>query len=211
MEEIILQGEKLTLLPERALWWAARRTIIVSDVHWGKSGHFRKFGIALPSKTQCGDSQRLADVLHRYNADRLIITGDLFHSRYNKEVEAFTQWRAQHAGLHIDFVTGNHDILPREKYHAWNLEIHEDGLAESPFYFAHDAVQHPELFTIHGHIHPGIRVPGGRQSGAMPCFCINAHRMILPAFGQFTGTHRIQPQEFRGIYVVGDGKVLQCK
>ena len=209
MSELILCGEHLQLLPQRAVWWAAKKTLILSDVHWGKSGHFRKAGIAMPIGTQAQDGQRLSQIVQQFTAERMIIAGDLFHSRFNNEVADFGHWRAAYSSLHIDFVMGNHDILTEAHYHEWNLTIHKDGMEEGPFFIAHDNEQH-ELFTIHGHIHPGVRLPGiGGET--LPCFAIGSDCMALPAFGLFTGFKRVQLSEYNHLYVVGDGKVLQLK
>lgn len=210
--EILLQGERLLLLPERAVWWPAQKTLLVADVHWGKSAHFRKHGIPMPGGTQDRDSLRLAQIIREYGAARLVVAGDLFHSRHNSEVADFGRWRAAQAGLHIDFVIGNHDILDRALYEEWKLEVHAAGLSLGPFYITHDQSPHTDLYTIHGHIHPGIRISGpGRQGLTLPCFGINADCMVLPAFSEFTGRKLVQPGDYSRIYVIGEGKVLQLK
>lgn len=212
MTEILLQDEQLQLLPERAVYWPSRNTLILSDLHWGKSAHFRKHGIPMPGGTQEKDGLRLAGIVRRYGAERLIIAGDFFHSRHNQEVEDFGRWRAAHQALHIDFILGNHDILPRQAYESWDLAVHETSLLEAPFFIAHDDVQHPDHFTIHGHIHPGVRLHGmGRQSFTLPAFCINRSCMVLPAFGEFTGCKVVGARDYERIYVVGDGKVMAWK
>ena len=63
MLEIELEGEKIALLPERALYWPAQHTLIVADLHWGKAGHFRKNGIAIPAQAQQRSAYALQ--LHR--------------------------------------------------------------------------------------------------------------------------------------------------
>jgi DNA ligase-associated metallophosphoesterase len=209
-QEISLQGEQLHLLPERAVWWPAKRAMILSDVHWGKSAHFRKHGIPMPGSTQQHDAVRLAAILRHYRAEQLIIAGDLFHSRHNSEVDDFTHWRKAHAQLHIHFVMGNHDILSPQFYHSLNFEVHRDGLVTGPFYIAHDDAGHEGLYTIHGHLHPGVSLRGlGVKAVSLPCFAIGAHAMILPAFGRFTGCKRIEPGHFRNVYVIGEEKVMQ--
>lgn len=210
--ELLLQGERLYLLPERAVWWPAQKTLIVSDLHWGKSAHFRKHGIPMPGGTQEKDSMRLAGLVRQYGTERMIIAGDCFHSQHNKEVDGFGTWRAAHAALHIDFIPGNHDILPLHFYDDWRLTVHEQGLLTAPFFISHDEVQAPAHFTIHGHIHPGVRLQGpGRYAFPLPAFCIGVDCMVLPAFGQFTGCHLVKASSYRQVFVIGDGKVLQWK
>lgn len=212
MMEILLEEERLQLLAEHAVWWPAKKTLLLSDLHWGKSAHFRKNGIPMPGGTQDKDAQCLAKLVRDYSAERLIIAGDFFHSRHNKEVDNFGLWRAAHSALHIDFVLGNHDILPRQAYDSWELMVHEHSLLVAPFFISHDAVQNPEHFTIHGHVHPGVRLQGlGKQAFTLPAFCLNETCMVMPAFGEFTGCKIVRGQDYRKIYVVGDGKVMLWK
>lgn len=211
MLEIDLAGERVGLLPQKALWWPAQKTLVIADVHWGKGGHFRKHGIALPMRTGQANETRLAALVADFGAARLVIAGDLFHSADNAEVENFTHWRRSHASLHIDFVMGNHDILPRERYAGWNLMLHEQTLSIAPFLIAHDCVE-SDAFVIHGHIHPGVRVGGrGRAGVAVSCFAADKRRMILPAFGAFTGNYYLRPEDFGRMYAVGEEEVIELK
>ena len=208
-QQISICGEAWILLPERAVWWPTEKALLIADVHWGKGGHFRKHGIAIPSATQNADAARLSGIIAQYAPERLIIAGDLFHSRHNAEVEAFAQWRATHQNLHIDFVLGNHDAYTTAHHERFGLCVHPESLAIGPFLIVHDdAVTREGLHTIHGHLHPGVRVPG---AGMFPAFCIGERVSILPAFGQFTGCARVDPRTYREVFVVGDGKVMRVK
>ncbi len=212
MLEIALQGEQVFLLAERALWWPAQKALIVSDMHWGKGGHFRKHGIAIPVHAQTGDEVRLAQLVKHYNAERLIVAGDMFHSKQNKEVDMFAHWRTAHSSLHIDLVVGNHDILPASKYLDWDLTVHKDSYTIGPFVLVHDHVEGIEGFMIHGHVHPALRISGkGNQSFRLCCYCHDEHRMILPSFGSFTGSHNVKADDHEHIYVIAEDKVLQWK
>ena len=213
MLEIILQGEKMQLLAERALYWPVQHTLIVADLHWGKSAHFRKHGIAITGNTQSADEMRLARLVRELKIERLVVAGDLFHSKENKETDLFEHWRNAHTALHIDLVTGNHDILPAEMYKSWNLALHEEGLYSGPFFIAHDVPEDCNTFCIHGHVHPAIRI---KQKGHHPtlklnCFCEDEHRFILPAFGQFTGNYILESSEHKHIYVIAGDEVLRWK
>jgi DNA ligase-associated metallophosphoesterase len=212
MFEIELRGEQIFLLPECAVWWPAQKTLILSDMHWGKGGHFRKHGIAIPVNAQANDEAKLAKLVTTYKADRLIIAGDMFHSRNNKEVDMFVHWRDAHAALQIDLVAGNHDILPAEKYQKWNLNFFKDDYFIGPFLIAHDEVPGADTFVIHGHVHPAVRISGrGNQSFKLCCYCQDERRMILPSFGQFTGSHIVSAEDYKHIYVIAEDNVIQWK
>lgn len=211
MLSIQLQGEEIQLLAERALHWPAQKTLIVADLHWGKTAHFRKNGIAIPGASQQQDEIRLAQLIRQYNVERLVIAGDLFHSKGNNEVDSFSHWRTMHTSLHIDLVTGNHDILPAEKYLSWNLNM-ADGLNISPFFISHDVPKTCDSFCIHGHIHPAIRITGkGNQAIRLSCFCEDEGRLILPAFGQFTGKYTLNADDHKHLYVIADTTVMKWK
>jgi len=208
IQSVVVAGEEIVLLPERAVWWPARKALIVADIHWAKSGHFRKHGLAMPAGIQAADGLRLAKLVRQYQAERLIVAGDFFHSHYNAEVDDFSHWRRQHPDLHLDFIRGNHDMLAPEFYRQWNFHTYETGLEIGPFYITHDAVEKPGSFTIYGHLHPGLRLGGGRP---LPCFCFTKDSLLLPAFGSFTGFKIIAPANYSQVYVAGEGKVLQLK
>lgn len=213
MLSIELKGESLQLLPERAIFWEKEKTLIIADLHWGKAAHFRKHGIAIPLQAQADDESRLARLLHETHAERLVIAGDLFHSRSNHQVAVFDHFRQHHSSVHIDLVIGNHDILGEEQYSRFGIQPHKDFFVSGPFCFAHDAIQSPH-FVLHGHVHPAISIKnGGHRQPALKlsCFAQDAERLILPAFGKFTGTHLLQEKEFHHLYVIADSSVIQWK
>jgi len=213
MLHIELKGEKMALLPERAVWWEKEKTLIVADLHWGKSAHFRKNGIAIPTQTQANDELRLAKILREQHAERLIIAGDLFHSRSNEQVEVFSHFRQHHQSLHIDLVIGNHDILKDEQYEHFRLTQHKECLNLAPFCIAHDQLN-SDHFVLHGHLHPALKIKSkGYNQPALKlcCFAQDNQRMILPAFGKFTGTYLLEPGDFEHLYLVAETSVIQWK
>jgi DNA ligase-associated metallophosphoesterase len=212
MLQVILQGEEMILLPGKALYWPKQKTIIIADLHWGKSAHFRKNGIAIPADTQRQDEKRLSALIKDNYVEQLIIAGDLFHSKANKETDDFIYWRNAHSSLHIGLIGGNHDILPEDKYLSLNIELHSAPYHIAPFMIAHHPIENPTQFIIHGHIHPAIRISGkGQQSVKLCCFAANKNSLVLPAFGDFTGTHLLNETGYSHIYVVADNKVIQWK
>jgi len=213
MLPIELRGEILQLLPERAIYWEKEKTLIVSDLHWGKTAHFRKNGIAIPVRAQNNDELRLAKLLRELKIERLIVAGDLFHSKNNREIEIFSHFRTHHQHLHIDLVIGNHDILGEAHYNGFQLEQHNDCLTVGPFCIAHEMTA-SEHFVIHGHVHPAVvlKSKGYKQpSVKLCCFAQDKQRMILPAFGKFTGTYLLAPENFQHLYLIAENSVIQWK
>jgi DNA ligase-associated metallophosphoesterase len=133
-----IQNNTFWVLPQRALYWEEQKAIIVSDLHLGKTGHFRKEGIAVPQAVYKDDLHRLFHIIQYYKPEQLIIAGDMFHSRMNKEVDLFTRWRNDVSHLHIQLIKGNHDILLDGHYSAAAITISHKFLHVGKFCFVHD-------------------------------------------------------------------------
>jgi len=143
----ILLNQHCWLSAERMLFWEEQRALVVSDLHFGKTGHFRKEGIAVPQSVYKEDLQRLVSQLQYFQPRQLIVVGDMFHSRANKELDWFKKWRDDFPDLKIHLVMGNHDILQRKWYEETGVDIHYQSMAVENFSFLHDigaARQRPE-------------------------------------------------------------------
>ena len=99
-----VKDQQLWLSPDRAVYWEEQQSLIVSDMHFGKTGHFRKAGIPVPQAVFKEDLHRLVQQLQYFQPRQLIIVGDLFHSDANKELELFQKWRDDLADLHIELI-----------------------------------------------------------------------------------------------------------
>ena len=139
MEEVIYRHQDQTwhLSAHRAIFWQEEQALIVSDLHLGKSAHFRKAGIAVPANIGQDDLYRLQLLITAYNPSQIIIVGDMFHSRENNDVPYFKLWRQQFAHIRFKLVKGNHDILPAATYEALNLEVF-DTLTIRDIHFIHE-------------------------------------------------------------------------
>lgn len=195
------------------MYWEEAGTLIASDLHLGKSGHFRKSGIAVPQDLMKHDLMRLFDLLQHFKPKTLLVVGDMFHSEANKELDLFSRWRNDMARLNIMLVKGNHDILHQDWYHQNGIVL-QDTWQQSNLLFVHDpAEQHIESTAdtgiISGHIHPGISIKGiGRQSLRLPCFYFSGQQCILPAFGMFTGTFTLKPKKADVVFAIANQKIV---
>ncbi len=198
--------------------------MIVSDLHFGKTGHFRKAGIPVPPSVYKEDLQRLFQQIQYFQPKELIFVGDLFHSRANLEHELFKKWRFDLSALTMHLVMGNHDLHSRKDHDDLDLVIHEEQLQRGEFRFVHDfslnASMPPSLnasmppclnaYIISGHIHPGIRLQGnGKQSLRFPCFYFTPTFAVLPAFSRFTGMALIEPNRGDDVYAIVDKAIIQ--
>lgn len=184
--------------------------LILADLHLGKITHFRKNGIALPKEGEKDNFDRFAFLILNYPIKRILILGDLFHSDYNAEWDAFLLFLDKFPDKEFILVKGNHDILSDKDYSSANLTIYPLALEMPPFYFTHHPVE-SKRFNICGHIHPGVKMAGkGLQRLRLPCFYFSDKRGILPAFGAFTGLHAIEPKNLDDdIYAITSKKVLK--
>jgi DNA ligase-associated metallophosphoesterase len=205
-----LQGQKLWLSGHRALFWEEEKTLVVSDLHFGKTGHFRKAGIAVPQGVYREDLQRLVSLLQSFRPEHLLVVGDFFHSSANEELDWFRRWRLDFSSLALTLVRGNHDILQQQWYRDTQIDVVEGTHEIGVFRFAHEPGEEKEgRYTFSGHLHPGISLQGvGKQSLRLPCFFFGASQCILPAFSKFTGLALIRPSRHDKVFALADDKVI---
>jgi uncharacterized protein len=213
------QKQQLWLSAERCIFWEEEKSLIVSDLHFGKTGHFRKSGIAVPQSVFKEDLQRLVTQIQHFQPKHLIVVGDLFHSRANKELELFQKWRDDLSHISIHLVKGNHDILHKDWYSSCDINLKEKEMTVNEFTFIHDishSVTNYKLkttnYSFSGHIHPGIRLSGaGKQSLCFPCFYFGKKYAVLPAFSHFTGVALIDPEEDENVFAIVKNKLVQLQ
>lgn len=208
-----LAGEEVWLLAERALYWPARESLIVADLHWGKGATFRRAGLPIPAGTTSDDLGRLDAALARTHARRLLILGDLFHARSGRGSPsahaALSAWRQRHQALEMVLVRGNHDWQSGDPGEDLAVACVDEPLHEGPFEFRHHPSPDPERFLVHGHVHPLVRLAGrGRQHEHLAAFVMEPDRAILPAFGSFTGGGVIDVGPESDLVVIADGELL---
>lgn len=207
MEHEIL-GQKLFLLPEKAIYWKEEGLLILADVHLGKAGHFRKSGIPVSDLIHSKDIYTIEKLINLYQPREVVFLGDLFHSDHNQGWEIFGRWIKSKMPLKFRLILGNHDVLSSLNYNLPNLSLCET-LSMAPFFFSHIPEEN-ELYNLAGHIHPAIKLAGkGRQSLRVPCFWFGKTNGILPAFGNFTGTASIGIKKTDDVFVIADNKVIK--
>lgn len=211
-----LKDQQLWLSPERSIYWENTQSLIISDLHLGKGGHFRRSGIAIPGSVNQQDLHRLFQLIQHFQPKRVLIVGDMFHSSSNAEVDHFARWRMDHALIDFHLILGNHDILPREQYERMALTTTVGCWEEGPFGFIHDqpdielSTAETSSYYFSGHIHPGILLKGaGKQSLRFPCFYFGNRGAILPAFGGFTGLALIQPEAGESVFAIVNKQLMQ--
>ncbi len=203
-------GQTFWLHPHRAAFWEEQKTLVLSDLHFGKTGHFRKAGIPIPQQVYKEDLHRLVGLIQHFAPAQIIAVGDLFHSHANLELELFKKWRLDFPHLPFHLVKGNHDMLQQRWYNEMQLTTWPDYLRIGSIAFAHEpGATGNAPFTFCGHLHPGVALNGlGRQSLRLPCFYFTANQCILPAFSKFTGLALLQPDTGSRIFCIADNSVV---
>jgi DNA ligase-associated metallophosphoesterase len=209
-QTIIFFDQQLVLLPQRAIYWHNEGMLFLSDLHFGKATHFRKFGIPVPVAVFEKDLDTLSYLMDSLQPRQICFLGDLFHSDMNSEFDTFCHWRNSYSAVDMELVRGNHDILPAIYYKNACVKVYPAFVEKGPFLFSHDPVSRQEHhnYMFSGHLHPGVRLRGnGKQSLDFPCFYFGECQALLPAFGTFTGFSLVRPAKNDLVYIIADDKV----
>lgn len=209
---ITIKDEQLILAKERAIYLPQQKLLAISDLHLGKTAHFRKAGLQVPSTLAQHDLIRLSSLLEKYTPHTLLINGDMFHHSLNTDVDDFEVWKAQYPNLKFILVKGNHDRLDKFQYQQLGIEVHDPSYRTSNFCFVHDALKCEETdsYPISGHVHPGVNIVGkAKQRLQFPCFFFGKAYAIMPAFSVFTGLYMVKPQANEQVYAITSSKVIR--
>ncbi|MGC1633392.1 MAG: ligase-associated DNA damage response endonuclease PdeM, partial [Gelidibacter sp.] len=188
-KDISIHNEVFTLTNQRALVWEKEKTLVVSDLHIGKTAHFRKAGIPIPSSILDNDLKRLQGLIDHFTVQTVLVVGDLFHAENNSDIDQFQSFINDNSTVDFELIKGNHDRLKDRFYEAMGVAVFKTHKDVAGFRFVHDE-QHCDrnTFCISGHTHPGVTIRGkGKVFIKLPCFEVSEERLILPAFSEFTG------------------------
>ena len=193
-------GVVFEAFPEGVLWWADQRLLIVADLHLEKGSAFARRGQLLPPYDTAATLTRLARLVARFDPAVVVSLGDSFHddggaARLNRRDRDTLS--ALQAGRDWVWIAGNHD--PNAP--AGLEGAHLDSLAIGAVRFVHE----PELMAasgeIAGHLHPAARVAGRGRSVRRRCFIGDGERLVMPAFGAYTGGLNVMDPAFAGLFV----------
>ncbi|MEQ8603880.1 MAG: ligase-associated DNA damage response endonuclease PdeM [Marivibrio sp.] len=187
-QDLTLNGASVIAEPSGALYWPARETLIVADLHLEKGSSFARRGQLLPPYDSRTTLSRLADALRARQPKRLICLGDSFHDadaaeRLGAEERETIRRLAAAVGSWI-WIAGNHDPAPPADLGG---AVVTDHLIDGPLVFRHEALAGPAAGEISGHFHPKAAVTQRGRRIAARCFVEDGRRAILPSFGAYTG------------------------
>lgn len=201
---VVVAGETLMLLPEKAVYWPARQMLIIADIHFGKAASFRAQGIPVPRGTTTENLAGLDDLIERHGARHVMFLGDFLHARAahaSSTQGAMLAWRRTRPDLQLTLVRGNHDKHAGDPAAALGIDLVDEPYTVGPLSFCH----HPDIaapgYVLAGHVHPAYVLATRFDTLRLPCFVVGGTRMILPSFGAFTGGYTVRPEPGERIFV----------
>lgn len=205
-----LHGEDLLLLPQRALWWPRRQTVVVADIHLGKSEAYRALGIPIPAGIGEEALGRLEAVCAACAATRLVVLGDLVHSEaaLSAAVRASVAQVRGRLPRELLLVRGNHDHKVERLPTEWEVTEVEAPVDDAPFAFLHQPAAVRGRYALAGHLHPTCTVGSGLAAIRLPCFHFGPRIAVLPAFSAFTRGVPMRAEPGDSLFVVAEGEVL---
>jgi uncharacterized protein len=201
---IHLGGERLMLDPAGALFWPAARLLAVADLHLEKGSAFAAKGMLLPPWDSHATLDRLVLLLRRFTPRIVLALGDSFHDRAGAArlpaAEA-ARLAAIAADCRLVWIAGNHDPEPPP-----GLGESAASLAAGPLLFRHEPGG-GAAGEICGHLHPKAAIASRGGTVRRPCFVADAKRVLLPAFGAYTGGLDVTDPAIAGLFPRG-GRVF---
>jgi DNA ligase-associated metallophosphoesterase len=214
---IRLAGEDVLLHPTGTIYLSAHQALLVADAHFGKAVSFRKLGVPVPRGTTSGTLAKLDGAIADTQARHVIFLGDFLHSVRSHApgtLGVLQAWRAAHPDLQLTLVRGNHDDRAGDPPASLGFTVVDEPLRLGAFALCHHPRPVHDAYVLAGHWHPCISVAGRAfERLRLPCFWIGDDTGqlprqavgVLPAFGHFTGMHRIEPRAGDRIFpIAGD-------
>jgi len=179
-------GHDLMALPQGALFWPARRALLVADLHLEKASWFARLGQMLPPYDSIATLSDLSAVVAASGAEEIWCLGDSFHDKYGCDrlpADARRMLIGLTGSTRWTWIIGNHDAGFADHCGGEVVDESEvDGLLLR--HEADPAESRPELS---GHFHPKLRITRRGRQVSRRCFVATERKLILPAFGSLTG------------------------
>lgn len=207
--EITAGTISLILTNQRAAYCKVYEALILSDLHVGKTAHFRKHGIAVPNGVLSQDLERLASLITHFNAKKVIIVGDMLHAGDNSDVDLFCSWRQGFSAIEFHLVEGNHDRLSKTLEAKLCLTYRDCLLRLGALNFIHNFDPLADGFQVTGHIHPGVVIHTAVSRFRLPCYTLSEKQLLLPAFSKFTGLDTRNTRDKGEIYAFTDQEIFK--
>lgn len=198
-QNISLCGKSFVADMSGALYWPAEKALIVADLHLEKGSSFAAKGQMLPPYDTRETLSRLANVIDRFGAETVIALGDSFHDRGavdRMDAKDLNVLRTMQDACEWIWVLGNHDPEIADWLGGYVLpEIKVEGIT-----LRHEPKGAWTTHEIAGHLHPAAKISRDGFTLRRPCFIGNGRRLVLPAFGTYTGGLNILDEAFEPLF-----------
>lgn len=186
MVRFSFSGYDLLALPQGALFWPARKALLVADLHLEKASWFASGGQMLPPYDSLATLADLAAIAAATAPEEIWCLGDSFHDREGCErlpADARALLLSLTGATRWTWIVGNHDPgFADQCGGAIVAEAEVDGLV-----LRHEADPDETRPELSGHFHPKLRISRRGRLVSRRCFVASAAKLILPAFGSLTG------------------------
>jgi DNA ligase-associated metallophosphoesterase len=195
---IELVGHALHPVAAGALYWELEDTLLVADLHLEKGAAFASRGQMLPPYDTRSTLQRLAACIDAFKPRRVVALGDSFHRSElagRLHAEDRDELAELQQGREWYWILGNHDPdLPESigGFVCRSLTIGGITLRHEP------TVGHAA--EIAGHLHPVARIVRRGEVFRRKCFATDGHRLVMPAFGAYTGGLNLLDEAFLSLF-----------
>jgi DNA ligase-associated metallophosphoesterase len=210
--QVTIAGVNLQLLPERAIYIESLNSLLVSDVHLGKSETFQAKGIPISNQVNQQTLERLQDVCFTCQPKKLFILGDLFHSRLALVDPVLLVWERflQKIEAEVYLIVGNHDRPLISTLKSLSIHCIPDAIQLDNLVLSHEPFSQENCLNICGHIHPCVRIRTRLDQLRLPCFYWERshNRLTLPSFGEFTGGYEVALDGKSMAYLIAEGEVI---
>lgn len=198
-EDMELAGAALHADLSGALYWPQHRLLCIADLHFEKGSSFARHGQFLPPYDTRATLSRLQRAIAHYDPAVVICLGDNFHdgdgpSRLSGDDSRMLL--ALQRGRDWIWIAGNHDPDPATGIGGrFSEQVVIGGIA-----FRHEPSSEGETPEVAGHLHPMARVSTRGRTISRKCFASNGRRMVMPAFGAFTGGLNVRHRAFQSVF-----------
>lgn len=197
--EIALADASLVADPAGVIYWPEEGLLAVADLHLEKGSSFARYGFFLPPYDSTATLARLGDVIRRYEPRVVIALGDSFHDGDGPARLSDADRGTLHAlqqGRDWIWIAGNHDPDPAVNIGGTFCAT----MAVGAVMFRHEPTASGTGYEIAGHLHPVARVPTRARTISRRCFAADTRRVVMPAFGAYTGGLNVRHQAFASVF-----------
>ncbi len=201
----------LEMLPSRALFLPETKELLICDIHLGKAEYFQQNGIPLTNNSDENNFARIKKIVKKYSPEKLIILGDLFHSKFSidKSLQEKVEDLPELLKTNVELILGNHDVgCDIKSLKIFNIRKTKNII------FSHEPVylENNKTLNICGHYHPKFYLKNKGDKLSFRCFAMDKNKNVLylPAFGDLTGGYPCE-KSFLKWAIVSEEEIIEIQ